>query len=144
MAAMKRHHKNLRHLVDWEGESGINLTPLLDMIFNLIFFFILATTIKQTQAFLDIRLPSASEARRAESPKKIIVLVVTKENDIYLDDRPISADALEKELISHQPREVEQIILKGDANARHETIVRVLDACAKAGHIGVSVEVKKD
>ena len=62
--------------------------------------------------------------------------------ELLLSD--LSADALEKELISHQPREVEQIILKGDANARHETIVRVLDACAKAGHICVSVEVKKD
>lgn len=141
---MNRRHKNIRHLVDWEGETGINLTPLLDMIFNLIFFFILATTIRQTQAYLDIRLPRASEARRAESPKKTIILVVTKENNIYLDDRQISADGLETELKTLPPRDVEQIILKGDAMARHETIVRVLDACAKAGHVGVSVEVKKD
>ena len=141
---MNKRHKNIRHLVDWEGEAGINLTPLLDMIFNLIFFFILATTIRQTQAYLDVRLPRASEARRAESQRKTVVLIVTKENHLYLNDRQISADVLEKELKSLSPHDVDQIILKGDAMAHHETIVRVLDACAKAGHVGVSVEVKKD
>ena len=135
--------KRRRHLLTWAGEESINLTPLLDVIFNLIFFFLLATTLRQTQAFIEVDLPSAKQAAVAEAPKKKIEITLTVDNRLYLNDREVDFDELENRLREIDPEKVERVILKGDAGARHENVVRVLDICSAAGHLGVSVEVRK-
>jgi len=133
-----------RRLSEMEVGEGINLTPLMDMIFNLIFFFILATEVRQSHAFLEVRLPHVTQTTRMESAGKTLTLTVTKDNRIFLEKREISPESLEAELKKIPPAQVSRIAIKGDAQAYHETIVKVLDACVKAGHTGVSVEVKSE
>ncbi|MBN1899956.1 biopolymer transporter ExbD [Candidatus Sumerlaeota bacterium] len=138
---MKKHSKRRRHLT-WSGEESINLTPLLDMIFNLIFFFILATTLRQSKALLEVRLPQSSQGALQSIEKNIIVITLTSEDRIFLGEKEATIESLEQELKTIPPNEIESLILQGDARAHHEAVVRVLDACARAGHTGVSVEVK--
>jgi biopolymer transport protein ExbD len=142
MGARKRRRR--RRLLSWDTEESINLTPLLDVIFNLIFFFLLATTIKQSQAFLDVKLPKSSRANIVKKEKKIIVITLDKENRIFFEKDEVSIDDLEKKLIETSPEEVDRIVLRGDAKSYHESVVNILDVCVKAGHRGVSVEVKKE
>ena len=139
---MKKRSKRRRFLT-WSGEESINLTPLLDMIFNLIFFFILATTLRQSKAFLDIRLPRASQAALQNIQRKTIIITLTRENRIFLDEMEMTLETLEQVLKDAPPHEIERLILQGDAQAHHEAVVKVLDTCARAGHTGVSVEVKR-
>jgi len=141
---LKRRKSKRRHLVAWAGEDTINLTPLLDVIFNLIFFFLLATTLKQTRAFLEVRLPHATRSQVAEAPKKTLVITLTGEDRIFVETRELTLEELERELRETAPGDVDRMILRGDAMAHHQAVVRVLDACARAGHFGVAVEVKSD
>jgi len=127
----------------WGEEESINLTPLLDMIFNLIFFFILATTLRQSKALLEVRLPSVAKAVRETALPKSLVITVTKDDKIYLGEKEITLESLETDLKNISPGEQGRLIIQGDAQAHHEAIVRVLDVCARAGHRGVSVEVKR-
>jgi biopolymer transport protein ExbD len=138
---MKKRSKRRRRLT-WSGEESINLTPLLDMIFNLIFFFILATTLRQSKAFLEVRLPQSSQAALQNIQKKTIVITLTREDRIFIGEKELTVESLEEELKNIPPNEIERLILQGDAMAHHEAVVKVLDACARAGHTGVSVEVK--
>jgi len=133
-----------RRLSGIEVGEGINFTPLMDMIFNLIFFFILATEIRQSHAFLNVRLPHVTQMTHVESASKTLVITVTKDNRIFLEKSEMSPESLEVELKKIPPAQVSRIAIKGDAQAYHETIVKVLDACVKAGHTGVSVEVKSE
>jgi biopolymer transport protein ExbD len=119
------------------------LTPLLDVILNLIFFFILATTIQETKEFLDVQLPSSSEAaERAEVPKTLII-TVTEENKVFLGEEEIEAERLHERIEGMKAEEIKEIIIRGDAKAYNQTMVKVLDECAKAGKYGVSIEVIK-
>jgi len=142
---MSRKNRVMKRLLRGvEVGEGINLTPLMDMIFNLIFFFILATEVRQSHAFLEVRLPHVTQTARMESAGKTLVITVTKDNRVFLEKREISPESLEAELKKIPPAQVSRIAIKGDAQAYHETIVKVLDACVKAGHTGVSVEVKSE
>jgi len=131
-----------RNRLTWAGEDSINLTPLLDVIFNLIFFFLLATTLKQAKAFLDVRLPYAQQAAHITAPKRTIIITVNRDDKIYLGAREVSFEELERELKKTSPTEVEGVILRGDAYAHNKAIVKVLDTCVRAGHFSVALEVK--
>ena len=140
---MKRSGRR-RRLLSWEAEESINLTPLLDVIFNLIFFFLLATTLRQSKAFLDLRLPSAQRASLETPPKKTLVISLTRENKIYMGKKEFNLESLENELKNTAPSELDKLIVQGDALAHHETVVKVLDVCVRSGHTDVSIEVKKE
>lgn len=134
----------MRHkrYLTWVSEDSINLTPLLDVIFNLIFFFILATTIREAKSFLEVQLPSSSEAAAREAETATLIITVTDTNKIYLNEREVTPKDLEALLKEHGAPKVKEIIIRGDAKAYNQTIVDVLDACARAGRYAVSIEVK--
>lgn len=141
LTIMKKRSKR-RHRLTWSGEESINLTPLLDMIFNLIFFFILATTLRQSKALLEVRLPQSSQAALQKMQKKTVVITLTRDDRIFIGEKEMTIQSLEEDLKNIPPNEIERLILQGDAQSHHEAVVQVLDICARAGHTGVSVEVK--
>lgn len=126
----------------WVSEDSLNLTPLLDVIFNLVFFFILATTIREAKSFLEVQLPSSSQAAVREAEKATLIITVTDTNKIYLGEQEVTPKDLEGLLKERPAANVKEIIVRGDAKAYNQTIVDVLDACARAGHYAVSIEVK--
>lgn len=130
----------------WVGEfePALNLTPLLDVIFNLIFFFILATTIKESQAFLDVALPYSEQAQLGEEKSAHTLIITVKENnEVFLRETKVEINALPGELKKIKEGErIDDVIVRGDAKAYHQTIVRVLDACAAAKLFKVAVEVR--
>ncbi len=131
-----------KRYLTWVSEDSINLTPLLDVIFNIIFFFILATTIREAKSFLEVQLPSSSEAAAREAETATLIITVTDTNRIYLNEREVTPKDLEVMLREQDVANVREIIIRGDAKAYNQTIVDVLDACARAGHYAVSIEVK--
>ncbi len=131
-----------KRYLTWVSEDSINLTPLLDVIFNLIFFFILATTIREAKSFLEVQLPSSSEAAAREAETATLIITVTDTNRIYLNEREVTPKDLEALLKEQDVANVREIIIRGDAKAYNQMIVDVLDACARAGHYAVSIEVK--
>lgn len=131
-----------KRYLTWVSEDSINLTPLLDVIFNIIFFFILATTIREAKSFLEVQLPSSSEAAAREAEIATLIITVTDTNRIYLNEREVTPKDLETLLKEEHVGKVREIIIRGDAKAYNQTIVDVLDACAHAGRYAVSIEVK--
>ena len=117
--------------------------PLLDVLFNLIFFFILATTIKESQAFLNVSLPYSDQAQQVQKkPPSSLVIVVNDSNEIVIRDTIYDIESLGPTLKDLKDSEqLQQVLIRGDAQAYHQTIIHVLDACAEAGLFKVSVEV---
>lgn len=125
-------------------EERLNLTPLLDVIFILIFFFLLATTLREQKERLEINLPKSSQKGATTPQQEMIFIQVTRENEIFFEDAKVTVEELTERLRSQtEGKKGTEVVLRGDAKAYTQTIVDVLDACADAGLKSVTIDVKR-
>jgi len=129
---------------DWDYEGGLNLTPLLDVILNLIFFFILATQVKETKETINVNLPKSEQSDKLNTHDDFLVITVDEKNIVYVDGEKTELNILSQVLLKKKTEQsFSYIIFQGDAKTYNQTIVSVLDECAKAGLNSVSLEVLK-
>lgn len=111
----------------------INLTPLIDVVFLLLIFFMVSTSFRlETQ--LNVELPAAaSTSARAVDP---MVISISRDRIHAIDDRvllkndPISIESGILEAI--QSLSPDEIVLMADANTPHQSVVTVLDILSRA------------
>ena len=118
-----------------EEEPEINLTSLIDVVFLLLIFFMVSATFER-QALLRVVLPEASTAEQQTVPESID-LVITESGDYFLGEQML-ADTRKPtlELALRQAFEASPdaaLIIRADAAARHDLVVRALDAAAAQG-----------
>ena len=121
-------------------EQNIDISPLIDVVFLLLIFFMVSTTFKQT-AELDLQLPEAlhGEQARDRAPLQIEV----PENGTILVNGEASdnlPDALAQFLQDHTAPE--RVVVIADERARHGQVTRVLDALTGAGLTQVSFQTR--
>lgn len=117
---------------DGDREGGINLMPLVDVVFLLLIFFLAATTFVREEVELDLRLP---EARSGEpgTPNRQLVINVAEDGTVTMDGRPVTLEALRQKLAAAVARNKEQAVLvRGDEAARFGVGLQVLDTCRLA------------
>ena len=115
-----------------DEEASINLTPMLDMVFNLLLFFLAATTFAKEEVELDLRLPQAKSGQAGE-PGKQLVINVFADGRLSVDGRVVTIEALRQRLEALAQKNREQAVLvRGDQQAQFGIGVQVLDACRLA------------
>jgi biopolymer transport protein ExbD len=120
-----------------DGEHGdevpINLTPMLDMVFNLLLFFLAATTFAREEVELDLRLPQAKSGQQGQGDKQQFVVNVLADGRLSVDGREVTMEALKQRLQAAWQRNPEQAVLvRGDHAAQYGLGIQVLDACRLA------------
>ncbi len=113
---------------------SIDLTPIIDMVFLLLIFFLVATTFHQTEQELQIALPSVSAAQSISVSLRELVIHVNRQGEIIVNGQTISADALRTimtETVAANPQQ--KVTLRGDRDAAYASIARVLDICKVSG-----------
>lgn len=109
-----------------------NLTPLIDIVFLLLVFFMLTAHFVKDQS-LDIVLPEASSAENLEE-QGALEIVINNEGEILVAEKMIKPDELEASMQQAlQGRTNKQVILRGDKNSKLDLTVQVMDAARKAG-----------
>lgn len=116
----------MHHLADFE-EPHIDLTPLIDAVFLLLIFFIMATTF--SKPVLEVALAQADSAASRELPPERLTVTIDQAGEIYFEDELIET-ATVSERLGIYPTET-HIIFNIDQDAPFGTFVRVLDV-AKA------------
>ncbi len=116
--------------LDHEDEE-INLAPLLDCIFILVFFFLVATTIRTDEARIQVNLPNAHVEAVAPT-RDTIEIVNTEDGEIVIDG--VTADQTELEpairrAIDEHPRD--RVVVRGDARSRLQTFALVVAALSR-------------
>lgn len=112
----------------------VNLTPLIDVVFLLLIFFMVSTTFTQ-RGEIKVDLPEAS-TEQAEMPVEPIRLTVKADGDYFLDGEPLEADAtaIFKALRAAAGEDTDRIlIIRADAQCRYQDVVRAMDAASRAG-----------
>jgi biopolymer transport protein ExbD len=120
-----------------EEESEINLTPMLDVVFiMLIFFIVTASFIKETG--IEVTRP---EAVTAEVPEKGSILVaISASNEIWIDRRKVDANTVRSAIERlHAENPEGGVIIQADGKAHNEVLISVMDACRDAGIRNVAI-----
>ena len=118
-------------------ENEINLTPMLDVVFiMLIFFIVTATFVKEPG--IDVSRP---EALTAVTPDKgSILIAISAKNEIWIDKKrvePRGVRTVIERLAAESPEG--GIIIQADGLAANETLIAVLDSAKEAGVTNVAI-----
>jgi biopolymer transport protein ExbD len=118
-------------------ESAVDLTPMLDVVFiMLIFFIVTASFVKE--AGIDISKPSAATATRKERGN--ILVAITESNQIWVDRRQVDPRALRaniERLRAENPNG--SVVIQADKKSENGLLVQVMDAAKLAGVKNVSI-----
>src|SRR5688572_10479 len=117
-------------------ESGIHIdfVPMVDVLFNLLIFFLLATTIAQVEREMHVALPFASNAAPISAALREIVVNVDADGRIVMSGRAVETDELKQMIASAVQANPEQkVSVRGDRATAYANVVNVLDVCKAAG-----------
>ncbi len=101
----------------------LNIAPLIDVVFQLLLFFVL-TTSYVTNPGIEVALPKAASAVPVQ--KEHIELYITKENAVYYNNEKVTLDNLKKRL-ENMPSLSKTVILKADKSVELGMVVQVID-----------------
>ena len=120
-----------------EEEDEINMTPMLDIVFiMLIFFIVTASFVKESG--IDVNRPSAVTAERKEQPS--ILVAIDENGHIWMDKRQIDALAVRANIERVRAENPQGgVVIQADKNSRNGLLVQVMDAARQAGVQNVSI-----
>jgi biopolymer transport protein ExbD len=118
-------------------ESEVNLTPMLDVVFiMLIFFIVTASFVKE--AGIDVTRPPAATAERKERGN--ILVAITNDDQIWIDRRQVDARSLRANIERlHAENPQGAVVIQADKDSKNGLLVLVMDAARLAGVPNVSL-----
>jgi len=122
--------------------SGINVTPLVDVVLVLLIIFMVTATYI-VRAAIEVDLPRA--AHGGEATGTLLAVVLTKDGDLYLDGVRRSEDELvarAREAVARDPEA--RVVISADRGALHGAVVRVIDAVKGAGVSRFALNVDRE
>ena len=123
-------------------EQGLDLTPMMDIVFIMLIFFIVTTSfVKETG--VDINRPNAETAERDE--KGNILVAITQNNEIWIDKRRIDLKAVRANIERLKIEYPEgSVIIQADKEARSGLLVETMDQIRLAGVQNISIVAKNN
>ena len=124
-----------------EEESEINITPLIDIVFiMLIFFIVTATFVKETG--IDVNRPDAQTAKSQD--KANILIAITEKNEIWIDRRKVDIRAVRPNIERLQAENPQgSVVIQADKRSNTETLISVMDASRQAGVFNVAIAAQQ-
>lgn len=121
-------------------ESFIDISPMMDMVFILLIFFIVTSTFTR-ETGIDVTKPKASSAK--ELAKESILIGITRQGTVHINETQVNLSSLQtilKQMMAESPDR--PVIIVSDRDAPSGTIVDVLDECniAKVRKVSISAE----
>ena len=131
------------------GDLQLELTPLIDVIFLLLIFFLITTTFvsqSRQETAIIISLPKGKMGVSIKEVDKV-TLVINESGEIFVNDEttPVTEDELRGRLESlHEESPDALIEIKADEKAYHGDVTRVLDIVDEVGFESIGVGLEKD
>ena len=127
---------NLRRQI--RPSPDINLTPLIDVVFLLLIFFMVSTTF-QKETRIKIELPEATTEASAEEVPKVLDVSVDKAGTFYVNEKEVVNTELAtlKRAIEKAARGEKDlpVVISADARTPHQAVIKVLDAASSLGFV---------
>lgn len=119
------------------------MTPMIDVVFNLLIFFLVATTYLDDERRVDIELPRAPSAAPLTDAPDELPIAIDRAGSVYLRGDRVTLDELKARLAKAVENYPDQAVsVRGDGDTRYETVAQVIAIAREAGvsHLDVLVE----
>lgn len=133
-------------VADPSSEPTLNLTPMIDIVFLLIIFFMVGTQFTEQERQFDVQVPSVSDAPPLTSRPDEIVINVDAEGQVSISDEQLSIAALEQRLSQARENYPDQsVVVRGSGPDPYQNVMDVLTAChrAKISHISLANQLRE-
>ncbi|EWS96785.1 biopolymer transporter ExbD [Pseudoalteromonas sp. SCSIO 43095] len=131
----------LGNLFQEDEAEEINMTPMLDVVFiMLIFFIVTASFVKE--AGIDVNRPEAATAVKKERAN--ILVAISDQGEIWINKRQVDVRAVQaniERLKAENPQG--SVVIQADKKATTETLIKVMDASRAAGVFDVSIAAQE-
>jgi biopolymer transport protein ExbD len=118
-----------RNLID---SAAVDLTPLIDVTFQLLIFFLLTATFNTDAAF-KVKLPKASASEPATETKSIVV-EISEDGRFEIDRKVVDGEELQTRLcMAAKESQITTVNIKADRNSKHEKTVQAMDVAKACG-----------
>ncbi|MEN8720484.1 MAG: biopolymer transporter ExbD [Oceanococcaceae bacterium] len=125
-----------------EAEQGLDLTPMLDIVFIMLIFFIVTTSFVR-EAGVQVNRPQAASAEKQAATS--VYVAVTAQGEIWVDRRPVTLSGLRAAVARIRLENPEATgVIQADADARHGLVVDVMDELRLAGVREIAVSASAD
>ncbi len=130
-----------RRRLQEQDDTEVNLTPMLDVVFiMLIFFIVTASFVKE--AGIDVSRPDAATAERKERGN--ILVAISESGQIWIDKRHVDIRAVRaniERMAAENPQG--SVVIQADENSKNGILVQVMDAARLAGVESVSIAAER-
>ncbi|HXH65133.1 MAG TPA: biopolymer transporter ExbD [Mariprofundaceae bacterium] len=114
------------------SEASIDLTPLVDVVFMLLLFFMVTTSFNVSTS-LKLNLPT-SQSTAKEQEAKEVKIQIDSYDQLYVQDEKVSDDDLRRRILNISKGDPNmRVVIQADANSRHKRLVLVLDTLRELG-----------
>jgi len=119
--------------------AGMQLAPMIDIVFLLLIFFIVTWQFSRSETELDVSVPTAEEGKELTRPMGEIIINILKDGEIRVEGVSVDLVQLHDKLkpiagqFKNQP-----VRIRGDGEVTYQRIVQVIDTCQKAGIWNIS------
>ncbi len=124
---------------DEAEEAGIDLTPMLDVVFIMLIFFIVTASFVKESGF-DVNQPDNNQKQEKQDDKKNILVSINAEGRLFVNRRPVDAGALTaniKRLYAENPKAA--VVVQAHEDSTNDLLITVMDAARKAGVYNVAI-----
>lgn len=126
-------------------DPSMPLAPMIDIVFQLLIFFMCATTFSQLQSEADVKLPVAEHSQKKETEHNELVINVRADGTIVLNQIVYTPEELVRVLVEGKAQfGMPSVFIRADKTVPHGKVLSVLGACARADIWDVSVATYKE
>lgn len=127
-----------------QSEDSINLTPLIDVVFLLLIFFMVSTTFTK-ETHLKVDLPEASAEQNTEQPK-VIEILIGRDGSYAINGQSLvnsKIPTLKRALSEESAGDLERpLVITADANTPHQAVVTAMDVAGQLGFSHLSITTR--
>lgn len=130
--------------INREEQPTLNLTPMIDVVFLLIIFFMVGTRFIVPERKIGLKVPEVSEAAALTPAPQKKVVNVYQDGSVSLDQDEVTLKELTNKLSNARSQYQDLgVLIRGDAASSFQHVAEVLNACKQAGiaELGISVRV---
>ena len=127
-----------------DEQPTLNLTPMIDIVFLLIIFFMVGTKFTELERKIGLRVPEVADKGALTAAPERKIVNVYRDGTVTLDQAPVTLDELTSQLAAACSQYADLgVLVRGDAQGEFQGVASVLNACKQAGiqELGISVRL---
>jgi len=128
--------------LDDDLPAEVQMAPLIDCVFLLLIFFLVATTLRKIVKELPLELPDSAAAIEVRQEDDLLVIGVNRQGELFVNSEPVSNEMLHERLQKAAARNPQpRIRIDGDRETTLQQLIQVLDLCQfeRLNRVGIHI-----